>query len=713
LLEGSTVQIDSQLCPCSNRRPIRVIDLGVATLPVENSDPPRLQEMLPIFNKGNCSVCMPYGDHRNPDRIALGLAASTVGPARIFRVVSDMITPEDAAALLDALQNCKTVVVFGGSESKFVADLAYYWPDYCKYRSECSVSAHLVLPAKRSDAALACVYVLVPNATSLRRSARSWWFKLTSSASKELASRARGSTTAIEVIGQIGEGLDPMSKSMRELCFLHERDAPSAALEQPSADATFTWGKLQKVLQLTPEWLLEAKARRTLPSEMHSYGLRASKFIEEMKQGRAGGVYPDIYSAVWFNEQIAGWIFRGQYRADWGLESSLLRAPREGGPLELRELVHRTELTSLFLATLKQHAADLLGAEPDEPSLLAIAQHFGFPTPLLDFTRSFRTAAFFATLPAQALRSDTEPPIGVIFHVQSSQSNSSLLRTPGVHELSNLAGLRIGSEYLIQPKMAHVDDRIRRQQGVFLAGYRARDLQQYVIDRIYFRQTPQVVFEDPRAAITRDELLPDRTPLTQLAESTRQQFATRQSSLNTLLGNTPINSSNLIGSSGANAFWHIHQGSQYLELMTKRAVELGSQALASSLKSIIGQFFAMAKVQADIGPVPMSEGRASQIEPVKKVVASLADAVGASAQDFLRLLLPWAPTEWQESGRITFDIPQSWTDRQRLGFSCALFCIAWEHLRTVRGSWAENFVGNALIHLCPQANDQPDPEPAP
>jgi hypothetical protein len=133
--------------------------------------------------------------------------------------------------------------------------------------------------------------------------------------------------------------------------------------------------------------------------------------------------------------------------------------------------------------------------------------------------------------------------------------------------------------------------------------------------------------------------------------------------------------------------------------MKERAIDLGSESFASSLEEIINEYFAMAKIQADIGKLPSHQSEAGRVGPVSQTISSLAGAVGASADDFWRLLQPWIPHEYEAAGRMTFEMPQSWTERQRLGFGCALFCVAWEHLRNVQGARAETILSNALITL--------------
>jgi FRG domain len=97
----------------------------------------------------------------------------------------------------------------------------------------------------------------------------------------------------------------------------------------------------------------------------------------------------------------AGWAFRGQADASWPLESSLTRYLKTfGGPpngWSARE--------TKILHTFKRKAHLLLSRTPEESETLewlALMQHHGAPTRLLDFTWSPYVAAFFALEKATA-----------------------------------------------------------------------------------------------------------------------------------------------------------------------------------------------------------------------------------------------------------------------------------------------------------------------
>lgn len=99
-----------------------------------------------------------------------------------------------------------------------------------------------------------------------------------------------------------------------------------------------------------------------------------------------------------------GWVFRGQRRSDWGLVTSLERSAvslrahlKSGWKLEASEIIEGLE--SLLLLDFERDMKQFCRTEL-QPSTkfewLALFQHHGGPTRLLDWTRSPYVAAYFA-----------------------------------------------------------------------------------------------------------------------------------------------------------------------------------------------------------------------------------------------------------------------------------------------------------------------------
>ena len=93
-----------------------------------------------------------------------------------------------------------------------------------------------------------------------------------------------------------------------------------------------------------------------------------------------------------FARSHKGWLFRGHRCPDWELETSLERASKRCG-------VHQIEYEKMICREFRRHAHTYLSRVPtdsDTVEWLALMQHYGAPTRLLDFTYSFWIALFFA-----------------------------------------------------------------------------------------------------------------------------------------------------------------------------------------------------------------------------------------------------------------------------------------------------------------------------
>src|SRR6266511_109532 len=125
-----------------------------------------------------------------------------------------------------------------------------------------------------------------------------------------------------------------------------------------------------------------------------------------MPQGRSGRrsrpPFPEIRIRRWeeflkyiTNPPYSNWAFRGQHHGEWPLETALARYLRDFG-VDPRAW---TEQESRILRIFKRKAHQYLHQPPDlddDFQWLALMQHHGAPTRLLDFTWSPYVAAFFA-----------------------------------------------------------------------------------------------------------------------------------------------------------------------------------------------------------------------------------------------------------------------------------------------------------------------------
>ena len=94
----------------------------------------------------------------------------------------------------------------------------------------------------------------------------------------------------------------------------------------------------------------------------------------------------DLESVATFFEQMHGWVFRGQCKAKWKLKTALERDCPNVTPNQ----------ESSAIQYFKELANGLAKNGRSSIDWLARMQHYGTPTRLLDFTKSFDVALYFA-----------------------------------------------------------------------------------------------------------------------------------------------------------------------------------------------------------------------------------------------------------------------------------------------------------------------------
>jgi FRG domain len=666
-----------------------------------------LSEQLPVLGRICHATYVLYKEHESPQQLAHGLAALLGPKTRVFTVKSDVLPQAHGRELVSALMNAPAVIVLGPAESQLVQQLAHCWPDYVENARHWSGTVINNVHLEPTDSnKLSAVYCLVPK--RLSNSDRPCTYPLKEEEIQQLEADSQHTLVSIESLGI--ERRANYELSTRTLCLLHERDPRETPIRRHlgeimrPVDEPLSWADLQVLLQYQPDRdLLDSLYEsKRLNDEQYEFGMSAIEFINEEKLTCSrGGVYSDIYSAVWFLEPAfpPQTIFRGQGRVEWGLEPTLLRSGAAG--LDVAELKRRLTITEDFLEELRKNQTEFFRLPLDEDSLLAIAQHFGFPTPLLDYTRSFRVSAFFASQAASVLNEKDEA-IGVIYYHfrppdDSFSGRGGDIRT-STPNLAQLAGMRVGTLRVITPNLMDSDNRIRRQQAVFVDGYRARDLQAVAIDRLYFRQHSGVVFEDPRNGISRENLLPEHTALSKLADEVRRRHKAIISTINVALGRTRLDDTSIVGSAEGHLFWHLRFGQDLLNRLAD-ALENTSEHFRQMVPKVVTEYFAMARIEAEISMVPNAAESNTWEMPLHRAIAELEAASGLQSNSIWQLLETHLPTEFVSGGILDIQAPQAWSVTEQLAFTCSLFLVAWEHLRRVNGRRAQELVQTAVLHL--------------
>jgi hypothetical protein len=151
------------------------------------------------------------------------------------------------------------------------------------------------------------------------------------------------------------------------------------------------------------------------------------------------------------------WLFRGHRSPKWRLETSLERAARR---CDVPQLDYERAVWREF----RRHAHSYLTRVPSETDTLewlALMQHYGAPTRLLDFTESFWIALYFAY-------EDAETDCAVV-----ALNRDSLKKKRGTLNYNDVlrANIDHGSnadDFLYEDVPFYTNDRLAIQKGIFV-----------------------------------------------------------------------------------------------------------------------------------------------------------------------------------------------------------------------------------------------------
>ena len=210
-----------------------------------------------------------------------------------------------------------------------------------------------------------------------------------------------------------------------------------------------------------------------------------------------------------------GWMFRGQINSDMHLTPTLFRAPLKKNTIDMRQ-----KYTKSFIDALKNEGSRLQLSNMTDLEYYATAQHYGFPTNLLDFSRNVEVAAYFGTYGGKTGQ------IGVLYCFQIKEYLQ--LRNPfsmfgkskefadqnlKSHNLQPLPDLE-----LIEPDQVL---RIKNQEGLFTSIEQddIDSIEKQCIDRYYFRQKANRVYH---GELTDSFLFPTNDPILKISESCKK-----------------------------------------------------------------------------------------------------------------------------------------------------------------------------------------------
>ena len=175
--------------------------------------------------------------------------------------------------------------------------------------------------------------------------------------------------------------------------------------------------------------------------------------------------YTDLYPQI---SKLRSFIFRGHRCSSWKLSSSF---EREFNKYPKSQMIEGAEKYSLqyFKRRVHSHSA-VISSPTSDIDLLALMQHHGCPTRLVDFTSSFYVATYFAV--RESFQANENFCIWALNFPALKQYTDSILDLENTHKqihdiIYKLLDLKKNGVIIVEPKS--VTKRMSSQQGISLA----------------------------------------------------------------------------------------------------------------------------------------------------------------------------------------------------------------------------------------------------
>lgn len=205
---------------------------------------------------------------------------------------------------------------------------------------------------------------------------------------------------------------------------------------------------------------------------------------------------------------LSNFIFRGQANSDWALKTSLERLIENHHPTPLRDKalyrIYEYEMLKEFKWKYPSYEKNLIPKDDEYIEWLSIMQHFGAPTRLLDFSQSIYVALFMAmdssfcdSFSIWCLNKHIlEEPIFMKYRIDNHTDSAAI---EALYDMAyGMANEAIANQcvrkdkeglkkYLFMVKPRLCNERISRQQGLFLIPSTINVSFEEILDEYYTR----------------------------------------------------------------------------------------------------------------------------------------------------------------------------------------------------------------------------------